>query len=198
MNAGVILAAGDSSRMGFPKQLAQVKDKPLLEQVIEKVNEHFKHSSVVLGSDNETITEKINFFNSSILINENWSEGIVSSMRTALFFYQTQKDVDNIVFFLGDQPGIKTSVIDSIINTKTDGDEILISQYRYKHDFPILVPRMFWNKLELLTQEDSPEFENAVYQDLDLINYFLSSEIKVKNVNFNFLSPKDYNEEKDF
>jgi len=198
MNAGVILAAGDSSRMGFPKQLAQVKDKPLLEQVIEKVNEHFKHSSVVLGSDNETITEKINFFNSSILINENWSEGIVSSMRTALFFYQTQKDVDNIVFFLGDQPEIKTSAIDSIINTKTDGDEILISQYRYKQDFPILVPRMFWNKLELLTQEDSPEFENAVYQDLDLINYFLSSEIKVKNVNFNFLSPKDYDEEKDF
>ena len=49
MNAGVILAAGDSSRMGFPKQLAQVKDKPLLEQVIEKVNQHFEHSSVVLG-----------------------------------------------------------------------------------------------------------------------------------------------------
>ena len=29
MNAGVILAAGDSTRMGFPKQLADVKDKPL-------------------------------------------------------------------------------------------------------------------------------------------------------------------------
>ena len=68
MNAGVILAAGDSSRMGFPKQLAQVKDKPLLEQVIEKVNDYFEHSSVVLGSDNETITEKINFFNSDILL----------------------------------------------------------------------------------------------------------------------------------
>jgi hypothetical protein len=26
----------------------------------------------------------------------------------------------------------------------------------------------------------------------------LSSEIKVKNVNFNFLGPKDYDEEKDF
>lgn len=87
------------------------------------------------------------------------------------YFYQTQK-ILIILFFLGDQPEIKTSVMDSIINTKTNGDEILISQYRYKHDFPILVPRMFWNKLELLTQEDSPEFENAVYQDLDLINYF--------------------------
>ena len=33
MDAGVILAAGDSTRMGFPKQLAEIKDKPLLEPV---------------------------------------------------------------------------------------------------------------------------------------------------------------------
>jgi len=198
VNAGVILAAGDSSRMGFPKQLAQVKDKPLLEQVVEKVNQHFEHSSVVLGSDNETIAEKINFSNSDILINENWSEGIVSSIRTSLFFYQSQKEIENIVFFLGDQPEVKDSVIDSITSFETEGDEILISQYRYKHNFPILVPRMFWSKLELLTQDDSPEFENSVFQDFDLIDYFLSSEIKVKNVNFNFLGPKDYDEEKDF
>ena len=86
MNAGVILAAGDSTRMGFPKQLAEVKNKPLLELVIEKVNTYFELSTVVLGSENEIIEEKINFFNSNILINENWEEGIVSSIRTALFF----------------------------------------------------------------------------------------------------------------
>ena len=70
MNAGVILAAGDSTRMGFPKQLAEVKDKPLLELVIEKVNSYFESSTVVLGSENEIIEEKINFYNSNILINE--------------------------------------------------------------------------------------------------------------------------------
>ena len=67
MNAGVILAAGDSTRMGFPKQLAEVKDKPLLEIIIEKVNSNFDSSTVVLGSENEIIEEKINFHNSCLL-----------------------------------------------------------------------------------------------------------------------------------
>ena len=47
--------------MGFPKQLAEIKDKPLLELVIEKVNSNFELSTVVLGYENELIQEKINF-----------------------------------------------------------------------------------------------------------------------------------------
>ena len=56
MNAAVVLAAGSSSRMGFPKQLAEVKDKPLLQSIIDKVNNNFDNSSVVLGSESEIIS----------------------------------------------------------------------------------------------------------------------------------------------
>ena len=198
MNAGVILAAGDSTRMGFPKQLAEVKDKPLLELVIEKVNSYFESSTVVLGSENEIIEEKINFYNSNILINENWEEGIVSSIRTALFFYQEQKQIENLVFFLGDQPEVRDEVILAIQNNELDNSKILIPQYRYKLGFPVLVPRLFWSKLELLTQDDPGEFEISAYKDFDLIDYFVSSEVKIEKLNFNFLGPTDYDEEKDF
>ena len=148
MNAGVILAAGDSTRMGFPKQLAEVKDKPLLELVIEKVNSYFESSTVVLGFENEIIEEKINFYNSNILINENWEEGIVSSIRTALFFYQEQKQIENLVFFLGDQPEVRDEVIIALQNNEMDNSKILIPQYRYKLGFPFLVPLPFGSKLE--------------------------------------------------
>ena len=198
MNAGVILAAGDSTRMGFPKQLAEVKDKPLLELVIEKVNSHFESSTVVLGSENEIIEEKINFYNSNILINENWEEGIVSSIRTALFFYQEQKQIENLVFFLGDQPEVRDEVIIALQNNEMDNSKILIPQYRYKLGFPVLIPRLFWSKLELLTQDDPGEFEISAYKDFDLIDYFVSSEVKIEKLNFNFLGPTDYDEEKDF
>ena len=198
MNAGVILAAGDSTRMGFPKQLAEVKNKPLLELVIEKVNTYFELSTVVLGSENEIIEEKINFYNSNILINENWEEGIVSSIRTALFFYQEQKQIENLIFFLGDQPEVRDEVIIALQNNEMDNSKILIPQYRYKLGFPVLVPRLFWSKLELLTQDDPGEFEISAYKDFDLIDYFVSSEVKIEKLNFNFLGPTDYDEEKDF
>tara|TARA_B100000700_G_scaffold38398_2_gene38278 strand:+ start:1957 stop:2553 length:597 start_codon:yes stop_codon:yes gene_type:complete len=198
MNAGVILAAGDSTRMGFPKQLAEVKDKPLLEIIIEKVNSNFDSSTVVLGSENEIIEEKINFHNSNILINENWEEGIVSSIRTSLFFYQEQKQVENLIFFLGDQPEVKDEVISALQSNEIDNSKIVIPQYRYKLGFPILIPRQFWPKLELLTQDDPGEFEISPYKDFDLIDYFVSSEIKIEKINFNFLGPTDYDEEKDF
>ena len=197
MNAGVILAAGDSTRMGFPKQLAEVKDKPLLEIIIEKVNSNFESSTVVLGSENEIIEEKINFHNSNILINENWEEGIVSSIRTSLFFYQEQKQVENLIFFLGDQPEVKDEVISALQSNEIDNSKIVIPQYRYKLGFPILIPRQFWPKLELLTQDDPGEFEISPYKDFDLIDYFVSSEIKIEKINFNFLGPTDYDEEKD-
>ena len=198
MNAGVILAAGDSTRMGFPKQLAEVKDKPLLEIIIEKVNSNFESSTVVLGSENEIIEEKINFHNSNILINENWEEGIVSSIRTSLFFYQEQKQVENLIFFLGDQPEVKDEVISALQSNEIDNSKIVIPQYRYKLGFPILIPRQFWPKLELLTQDDPGEFEISAYKDFDLIDYFVSSEVKIEKLNFNFLGPTDYDEEKDF
>tara|TARA_Y100000817_G_scaffold195240_1_gene152698 strand:- start:542 stop:1138 length:597 start_codon:yes stop_codon:yes gene_type:complete len=198
MDAGVILAAGDSTRMGFPKQLAEIKDKPLLELVIEKVNSNFELSTVVLGYENELIQEKINFYNSNILINENWEEGIVSSIRTALFFYQEQKLIENLIFFLGDQPEVKDEVIFKLLNNESHNSKILIPQYRYKLGFPILIPRQFWSKLELLTQNDTDEFQISAYKDFNLIDYLISSEVKIEKINFNFLGPTDYDEEKDF
>ena len=198
MDAGVILAAGDSTRMGFPKQLAEIKDKPLLELVIEKANSNFELSTVVLGYENELIQEKINFYNSNILINENWEEGIVSSIRTALFFYQEQKQIENLIFFLGDQPEVKDDVIFKLLNNESNNSKILIPQYRYKLGFPILIPRQFWSKLELLTQNDTNEFQISAYKDFNLIDYLISSEVKIEKINFNFLGPTDYDEEKDF
>ena len=122
MIAGVILAAGDSSRMGFPKQLAEYKGKTILETVVDTVTNNLDETVVVLGHENDTITEKLDFKDSTILINENWEEGIVSSIRTALFYLSENKEIDSAMFFMADQPSVNNKIIEKLIKTKKKED----------------------------------------------------------------------------
>ena len=108
MKSAIILAAGDSSRMGFPKQLAEYKGKTILQTVVDKVTKNFEDTIVVLGHENETLTDKINFHNSTVIINENWEEGIISSIRTGLFHLSSDKQIESVTIFMGDQPAIRT------------------------------------------------------------------------------------------
>ena len=198
MIAGVILAAGDSSRMGFPKQLAEYKGKTILETVIDTVTSKFEEAVVVLGHENDTITEKLDFKDSTILINENWEEGVVSSIRTALFYLSENKEIESAMIFMADQPSVNNKIIDKLIKTKKKEDEVVISKYRYKMNYPIIVPRFFWNKLELLTYDNLLGEDDSLFKNFDLVDFFDSSEYKSKIVNFNFLEPTDYDEQKDF
>ena len=198
MIAGVILAAGDSSRMGFPKQLAEYKGKTILETVVDTVTSNLEETVVVLGHENDTITEKLDFKESTILINENWEEGIVSSIRTALFYLSENNEIDSAMIFMADQPSVNNKIIDKLIKTKKKDDEVVISKYRYKLNYPIIVPKYFWSKLELLTYDNLLGEDDSLFKNFDLVDFFDSSEYKSKIVNFNFLVPTDYVEQKDF
>ena len=197
MKAAIILAAGDSSRMGFPKQLAEYKGKTILETVVETVSNNVENTIVVLGHENETLTEKIDFKNSTILINENWEEGIISSIRTGLFYLSSDKIIEEALIFMGDQPAINSEVIKKLISAKHDDDEVVVPQYRYEKGYPILIPRFFWNKLELITQDDV-DGDDSVFKNFELIDFFETSESKIKILNFNFLKPTDFDEQSDF
>ena len=197
MKAAIILAAGESTRMGFPKQLAEYKGNTILETVVETVSSYIEKTVVVLGHENETLTEKINFKNSTILINENWEEGIVSSIRTGLFYLNSAKNIDGVLIFMGDQPAINNDVIKKLLEVQHDEDEVVVPQYRYETGYPVLIPRFFWNKLELITQDDL-DGDDSVFKNFELIDYFETSETKIKILNFNFLKPTDYDEQSDF
>ena len=198
VDAAIILAAGESLRMGFPKQLAEYKGSTILETTIETVSTFFEETVVVLGYENETITEKVDFKSAAILINENWEEGIISSIRTGLHHINHNKNYENVFIFLGDQPSVDRKVIEKLLETKHDFDEVMIPKYRYKFGYPVVVPKYFWNKLELITQDNTSDEIDSVFGEFDLINFFESSEFKTKSVNFNFLRPTDFDEQKDF
>ena len=137
MNAGVILAAGEGTRMGFPKQLAEYKGEVLLQNVYELVDNYFDKVIIVLGHEAELILSLTDFGSAEVLVNENWREGIGSSLRTSLMYLDNFKEVENTFLFLGDQPDVNKKVVERLINSSAGTREVIVPQYRYRVGYPI-------------------------------------------------------------
>ena len=65
----IILAAGESKRMGFPKMLLSFNGKTMIENVIGNIlNSNVDHIMVVLGADGRLLTELISNSHCKILL----------------------------------------------------------------------------------------------------------------------------------
>ena len=194
MNAGVILAAGEGTRMGFPKQIAEYKGETLIKQVNDLVSSFFDKVVVVLGYEPDLILDATNFGSSELLINENWSEGIGSSLRTAIMHLENFKEIENLFLFLADQPDINSNVIEKLISSSDETREVLVPQYRYRIGYPICIPKNYWDKLSLSgTNVDSEMGQET----LDPLSFIRVSDIAMKKVWFKYLNPIDIDQEKD-
>ncbi len=194
MNVGVILAAGEGTRMGFPKQIAEYKGETLIKQITELVNSFFEKVVVVLGYESDLILEITDFGNSEILINENWEEGIGSSLRTALMHIEKYKEFDKAFLFLADQPDVNRKVIEKLISSSDETRDILVPQYRYRIGYPICIPKNYWDKLSL--SGTNIELETG-QETLDPLSYIKISGMPMKKLWFQYLNPIDIDEEKD-
>lgn len=122
--AGIILAAGGSTRFGETKQLADWNGKTLINHVIDiAITSQLDPIIVVLGSDYDSIYGNISLKNQVVICkNEEWSLGQSTSLK---------KGVDTLgrtdipfIFLLCDQPQISSEIVigikDRYIKNKND------------------------------------------------------------------------------
>ncbi|WP_332630805.1 nucleotidyltransferase family protein [Halalkalibacter flavus] len=112
----VILAAGTSSRMGAAKQLLRIKDKKLLEYVLELVLEHsFEKVIVVLGHKAKEIKEGIDCASTRVcwVYNPDYRLGQSTSFVTAIDHIDSP--FQSVMFFLGDQPFIESETVSTVL-----------------------------------------------------------------------------------
>jgi molybdenum cofactor cytidylyltransferase len=139
--AVVILAAGNSSRMGSPKQLLPVNGKPLLQKPVEAALRLVSVGKgktattvivfVVLGAYIDEIKSQIDFGSCQVLINENWQSGMSSSITLALTHIQiNEPEVAGVLLVMGDQPYVTDTVLSEIIaKFEQTGAAIVVSSF---------------------------------------------------------------------
>ncbi len=116
MIAGVVLAAGQSSRLGHPKQLLSVQGEPLLRHTLRAILESsLDDVLVILGHEADAIRETITDLPVRIVFNPDFALGQSSSVRAGLDALPPETEA--AMFLLGDQPGVDPMVIDTLIAT---------------------------------------------------------------------------------
>ncbi len=149
-SAGVVLAAGGSSRMGRPKQLLLVGGRPLLERVVAAVcGSRLDQVVVVLGANADAILAGVDTGCAAPLLNPDHATGMASSLRAGL--NAVAPDVERAVIILGDQPAISASLIDELLDLQAASDRpaAALSFGRLLHP-PVVLQRELWADLEAL------------------------------------------------
>ena len=116
-SAGVVLAAGASTRMGSPKQLLDVGGRPLLERIVAAAcASRLDEVVVVLGAEAERIRDAVELGRARVIINEKYADGMSTSLRAGIG--SLGEDVARAVVILGDQPDVDASLINRLLDAQ--------------------------------------------------------------------------------
>ncbi len=165
----IILAAGESRRMGFPKMLLPFGDTTIIETIIHNVSQSVANDiMVVLGAEKEAIAVKVKKTNTRYCFNETYKDGMLSSVKCG--FNNIPFDFSAALIFPGDQPMITTMTINKVVNAFLfSGKGLIIPVHKNKHGHPLLIDRKYKNEIENISpsiglQALADRFSNDVFE----------------------------------
>ncbi len=140
MISSIVLAAGESRRMGQTKQLLAWEGKTILRQVLENLlHSRLDEVILVLGHEAERILKMVDTRKIKVVINKNYRKGMITSIQEGLTALHEQTEAFFIV--LADQPGIGPEVFDLLIGEfkrATPQKNIVLPTYRGRRGHPAL------------------------------------------------------------
>ena len=148
LTAGIILAAGTSSRLGRPKQLLLIDGKPLLAGVIQSaLQSELDHTVVVLGYQaaeiQKALKSDLNHPKLEVVVNRNYHTGLAGSLKTGL--KQVMADYTAVMILLADHPFQETFIINSILKRYKNSDKaICVPVHRGRRGHPVILGERFY------------------------------------------------------
>ncbi len=149
MTAAIILAAGESSRLGQPKQNLLFNGQTLLQRAVDSaLQSECKPVIIVLGAN----VDKINpITGATILYNSDWEEGMASSIRIAINELNKDLSVDKVIIMLCDQPFVNATLLNTLIDKQVQTCKPIVACiYSGTTGVPVLFDRTLFAELLLL------------------------------------------------
>jgi molybdenum cofactor cytidylyltransferase len=149
----IILAAGESSRMGIPKQLLQYSGRSLLQHSIDTATASGAQPIiVVLGSKADIIKKEIGINKIHLIVNAEWPEGMASSIRCGIkTLLELNPSTKGLIMLLCDQPHVTPDLLTDLMMTYEETGKMIVASY-YRDTFgpPVFFHRTMLPDLLLL------------------------------------------------
>jgi molybdenum cofactor cytidylyltransferase len=160
MIAGLILAAGESRRMGRDKALLTYHGRTFLATIINNLGAAgVDKFTVVLGHHAETIQHAVNLAAVRVVVNHDYQRGQTSSLQLGLAAAAADSP-EAVILCLVDHPAISTEVIANLIERfESTRPPVLIPTYKGQRGHPVVINRTLFPELLALP---SGEAANAV------------------------------------
>ena len=112
--AGLILAAGESKRMGSPKALLKFRGETFLDRLIGVYSQFCEPVVVVVGFEADRIRSGVKRPERTVFaVNADYQLGQLSSMQCGL--RMTPETIEGVLFTLVDHPNVRPSTISSLL-----------------------------------------------------------------------------------
>jgi molybdenum cofactor cytidylyltransferase len=146
----VVLAAGASTRFGSPKQLVRLAGRPLLHTAVTRAAEVVGHALiVVLGAGAAELAPLLKHSPGSIVVNQDWREGIASSIRAAVA--RLPATCAGVMLVLADQAGVSADDLKRLAGTwRKQPQYIAAALYEGVCGVPAIFPRSTFRELSQL------------------------------------------------
>jgi len=149
----IVLAAGESRRMGRPKLVLPYGDRTIIEAVVQNVvSSRADRVVVVLGGCGREIKDKISSFAVKKVTNRKYKEGMLTSVQRGLSALSSSARA--ALFVLADQPDVSFSMIDALIEAYHREEKgIVLPVYRKKRGHPLLIDLKYRREIETLSPD---------------------------------------------
>ena len=137
----ILLAAGQSARLGKPKQLLNYKGKTLLAHSLQiAIETQLQPIVTVLGANLDILKESIEPTNTTIVINQEWSEGMASSIRCGMEeLVKIAPSIAGVIIMVCDQPYVTAKLLTDLVEKHEDSSKpIIASRYNNNIGTPAL------------------------------------------------------------